>query len=176
MLLIYGGEAVADAPALRTGGVPLVPDGFVWPECRECEGAMQFLAHLPLEFRVVAVFLSQNDPGMCDDWDATAGGNRAFLFTGQLAVASISPEGETVLGAVTALDIHPTPTGDVPVPERVLGRLGGEPHWLQDDETPNCPSCGTRMTFTAEIEEGHDFSAVSLRPRCANTCLHTTQA
>lgn len=28
MLLIHAGQTVADAPAPRTGGVPLVPDGF----------------------------------------------------------------------------------------------------------------------------------------------------
>ncbi|MCF3135717.1 hypothetical protein [Streptomyces olivochromogenes] len=28
MLLIHDGETAADAPGLRTGGVPLVPEGF----------------------------------------------------------------------------------------------------------------------------------------------------
>ncbi|MEV6897718.1 hypothetical protein [Amycolatopsis sp. NPDC051372] len=84
MLLIHDWQTTADAPTLRTGGIPLVPDDFVWPRCRKCGGAMQFLAHLPLEIGVVAAFFCQNDPGMCDDWDATAGANRAFLFTGEL--------------------------------------------------------------------------------------------
>lgn len=155
MLLIHVGEAVADAPELRTGGVPLVPDGFVWPMCGECGGPLQFLAHLPLDLGVVSVFFCQNDPGMCDDWDATGGANRAFLFQGQLGAATVPDVGETLLGAVTALRPHPV---DVPTAEPVLGRLGGEPHWIQGDETPDCPSCTARMTFTAELEEGSDFA------------------
>jgi hypothetical protein len=139
----------------RTGGVPLVPGGFVWPKCRECGGAMQFLAHLPLPFGVIAVFFCQNDPGMCDDWDAAAGGNDAFLLSGSLSPAAVPAEGETLLGAVTALRPHPA---DVPTEELVLGRLGGEPDWIQGDETPDCPSCAARMAFTAELEEGHDFA------------------
>lgn len=163
MLLIHDGVCAADAPAPRTGGVPLVPEGFVWPTCRSCEGPMQFLAHLPLDHGVVAVFFCQNDPGMCDDWDATAGGNQAYLFpgestgesTGQLRPATVPTEGETLLGAVTALRPHPA---DAPTQEPILGRLGGAPDWLQNDETPVCPRCSTRMTFTAQLEEGHDHT------------------
>ncbi|WP_406091562.1 hypothetical protein [Streptomyces sp. NBC_01013] len=155
MLLIHDGETAAGAPTPRTGGVPLVPDGFVWPACRACEGAMQFLAHLPLDTGVLSVFFCQNDPGMCDDWDATAGANRAHLFFGDLTPATVPADGETLLGAVTALRLHPA---DEPTQEPVLGRLGGEPEWLQDDEFPDCPGCAGRMTFAAELEEGHDFA------------------
>ncbi|MDX6328614.1 MAG: hypothetical protein QOI83_997, partial [Streptomycetaceae bacterium] len=43
---------------------------------------MQFLAQLPLDDGrgVLAVFVCQNDPGMCEDWDPVAGGNRALVF------------------------------------------------------------------------------------------------
>lgn len=153
MLLVHDGATAADAPVLRTGGVPLVPEGFVWPKCRACGGAMQFLAHLPLDTGVVAVFFCQNDPGMCDDWDASGGANHAYLFAGELTAAAVPAEGETLLGAVTALRCHPV---DTPTDEPVLGLLGGEPDWLQNDETPNCPGCAAPMAFTAELEEGHD--------------------
>ncbi|MEW2130422.1 hypothetical protein [Streptomyces sp. NPDC005435] len=135
--------------------MPLVPEGFGWPNCRECGGPLQFLAHLPLDTGAVAVFFCQNDPGMCDDWDAAAGANRAFVFQGPLSAAAVPAEGETLLGAVTALRPHPAGT---PAAEPVLGRLGGEPDWIQNDETPDCPSCATPMTFTAELEEGTDFA------------------
>lgn len=156
-----GADTAADAAVPRIGGVPLVPEGFVWPDCRACDGAMQFLAHLPLDGGAVAVavFFCQNDPGMCDDWDATGGGNRAYLFTGELKPAAVPAEGETLLGAVTALRPHPA---DTPTQQPVLGRLGGEPDWLQNDETPDCPRCATPMAFTAELEEGDEAAA------CAN--------
>ncbi|MFH8839528.1 hypothetical protein [Streptomyces sp. NPDC017868] len=158
MLLIHGGTTTVDAPVPRTGGVPLVPDGFVWPRCGECGGPMQFLVHLPMPFGVVAVFFCQNDPGMCDDWDATSGGNAAFLFRGELAPAAVPPEGETALGAVTALLPHPE---HAPTRRPVLGRLGGAPEWLQDDETPVCPACARHMAFTAQLEEGHDYATAA---------------
>ena len=48
MLMTYAGIAAPDASGTRTGGVPLTPPGFEWPRCRECEGAMQFLAQVRL--------------------------------------------------------------------------------------------------------------------------------
>jgi len=39
----------------------------------------------------------------------------------------------------------------------VLGKLGGEPTWLQGDETPACPACGHDMRFVAQLEEGPDW-------------------
>jgi hypothetical protein len=155
MLLVHDGTAEADAPVLRTGGVPLVPDGFVWPDCRACGGPMMFFAHLPLDRGVIAVFLCQNKPGLCEEWDATAGANRAFVFSGPLSAATVPAGGETLLGAVTALRPHPE---DSPTEEPVLGWQGEAPHWLQGDETPACPSCAARMAFTAEFEEGADFA------------------
>ncbi|MFJ9821531.1 hypothetical protein ACIRU3_41065 [Streptomyces sp. NPDC101151] len=116
---------------------------------------MLFLAHLPVDIGVVAVFFCQSDPGMCDDWDATGGANHAYVFTGELTPVAVPAKGETLLGAVTALRCHPA---DSPSEEPVLGRLGGAPDGLQDDETPDCPRCAARMAFTAELEEGHDFA------------------
>lgn len=140
-----------------------MPQGFVWPRCRTCDGALQFLAHLPAGDGAVAVFLCQNDPGTCEDWDPAAGGNRAYVFTGALTPAAVPVEGETQLGAVTAL--RAVPDGG-PAPERALGRLGGEPGCLQGDETPHCPSCAAPMTFTAQLEEGsrpHDLGELRRR-------------
>ncbi|MFD6417146.1 hypothetical protein [Streptomyces sp. NPDC060194] len=158
MLLIDGGPAPADTVGMRTGGVPLVPDGFVWPVCAECGGNQQFLVHLPLDSCVVAVFFCQNDPGMCDDWDPASGANRAYVFDGLLAPAAVPADGETQLGAVTAL--HPHPDGE-PAPATVLGRLAGDPDWIQNDETPACPACTEPMTFTAQLEEGADHATAA---------------
>ncbi|MFC8827560.1 hypothetical protein ACFT9I_19720 [Streptomyces sp. NPDC057137] len=170
-LMIYAGEADPRSPSLRTGGLPLVPDGFTWPKCRECAGAMRFLAHLPLEAGVVAVFMCQNDPGMCDDWNATAGANRAYLFDTEplaLTPASPPPDSETLLGAVTAISPRQLDTPDYGKAigtftattggsgQEILGQLGGVPLWIQNDETPHCPACATPMNFAAQLEEGYD--------------------
>ncbi|WP_328399338.1 hypothetical protein OHS70_21010 [Streptomyces sp. NBC_00390] len=173
-LLIYDGAIADDAPARRTGGVPLVPDGFSWPLCRTCKGAMQFLAHLPGEEQVVSVFMCQNDPGLCEEWSPADGGNRAYLFPhGGLAPAAVPPEGETSLGAVSALRTESVEEQDYfdavqawvaaghEDESPVLGALGGEPYWIQDDETPNCPSCSHRMDFAALLEEGRDHNTAA---------------
>ena len=39
----------------------------------------------------------------------------------------------------------------------VLGQLGGQPSWVQADETPACPGCAAPMSFAVQLEEGHDY-------------------
>ncbi|MGA4843425.1 hypothetical protein [Streptomyces sp. G45] len=172
-LLIHDGAADPLAPTPRTGGVPLVPEGFAWPECGECEGAMQFLAHLPLDTDVVAVFQCQNDPGLCDEWDATGGGNKAFRFAAEGLVPAVVPEeGETRLGAVSALRAERVAADGFAEaldqwadgggePRLVQGQLGGAPAWVQGDETPDCPACTAPMAFAAQLEEGHDHATAA---------------
>jgi hypothetical protein len=116
---------------------------------------MQFLAHLPLGAAAIAVFFCQNDPGMCDDWSATSGANRAYVLAGELVPVTAPAAGEVLLDTVTGLKVEPESAS---AESRALGRLGGEPEWIQDDETPGCPSCSTPMTFLAELEEGHDWA------------------
>jgi len=169
-LLTYARDVPADAPVLRTGGVPLAPDGFAWPTCAECGGAMMFLAHLPVDAGVVSVFMCQNDPGLCEEWDPAVGGNRAYLFPADAALHAVAPpaEGETALTVVTGL--QPTPVAEDSYPAAMkawtdsgndrrdtLGQLAGDPHWLQADETPTCPDCEQRMKFAAMLEQGRDY-------------------
>lgn len=167
-LLTYAGSTTPDAHTPRTGGVPLVPVGFEWPVCRTCGGAMMFLAHLPSAEGAVAVFMCQNDPGLCQEWDPAFGGNAAYVFTGALVAAVVPAAGETRLAEVSALE-----TSDVDAAgyttaregwaaatgrsvREALGKLGGAPEWIQGDETPVCPGCGAPMDFGVQLEEGRD--------------------
>lgn len=140
------------------GGVPLVPRGFEWPRCRSCVGAMQFVAHLPFESGTISVFYCQNDPGMCDEWDAAAGGTRAYVFSGPLFPAGVPDDGVSCVRGATGLRLLPDGS---PMQAPVVGRVGGEPEWLQNDETPLCAVCVSPMTFTAELEEGPDFATAA---------------
>ncbi|MFF4810949.1 DUF1963 domain-containing protein [Micromonospora chersina] len=78
-LMIYAGSAAADASGARTSGVPLAPLHFEWPRCRECEGPMQFLAQIcladadPGSAGLLSIFMCQNEPGLCEEWEAAAG-------------------------------------------------------------------------------------------------------
>ncbi|MEW1603326.1 DUF1963 domain-containing protein [Streptomyces sp. DH-12] len=178
-LMTYAGPVDDRAPVTRTGGVPLVPAGFTWPRCAECAGPMQFLAQVPADApgaqgaeaaeHVLSVFMCQNDPGLCDEWDPVAGGNRALVFPrAGLAPAPVPEEGETLLPETCGVDR--TAVDAVSYSEArdrwaqasgrpvrdVLGGLGGAPAWLQGDETPVCPSCARAMSFVAQFEEGRD--------------------
>ena len=170
-LLVHDGDAPEDAPGNRTGGLPLTPDGFTWPTCAECDRPLQFLAQLLLDDdnRLLVIFQCANDPGLCDEWDANAGGNRAYLFDNQdLRPAPAPPGGETGLGEVSAIKTEPPCNDEYDEAiaawaartgrsrREVLGGIGGEPSWLQSDETPACVDCARPMRFAAHLEEGHD--------------------
>jgi len=137
---------------------------------------MQFLAQvmpgdLGLDGRqgVLSVFMCQNDPGLCEEWDPVAGGNQALLFPPDGLRAAVVPPGQaTTLGEVCAVRSVPS-DGDYDEarvawaeregrPEQdVLGQLGGQPSWIQNDETPACPECAAPMSFAVQLEEGHDY-------------------
>lgn len=181
-LMTYAGPADADAMVTRTGGIPLVPAGFDWPECAQCSGPMQFLAQVLVDdldshegstqrglCGVLSIFMCQNDPGMCDEWSPNDGGNRALLYPREgLAPASVPEKGETLLAEVCGITYVPmqligydeacnrwAQEGDRQSRD-ILGQLGGEPAWLQNDETPVCTLCSQPMRFVAQLEEGHD--------------------
>ncbi|GLY95128.1 hypothetical protein [Actinoplanes sp. NBRC 103695] len=170
-LLTHDGDAPEDAPGNRTGGLPLAPAGFTWPTCAECDRPLQFLAQLLLDDdrRLLAIFQCANDPGLCDEWDANAGGNRAYLFDNQdLRPVPAPGGGETGLGAVSAIRTEPPAEDDYDEAiaawaartgrsrREVLGGIGGEPSWLQFDQTPSCVDCARPMRFAAHLEEGRD--------------------
>lgn len=165
-LLTYAGPAAPDAPGPRTGGVPLAPAGFAWPVCATCGGNMQFVASTPVDAEHgVLVFLCQNDPGLCDEWDPRSGGNAAVLVSGDLRPADVPATGVTTLDEVSAIALVDHPGDDYETARAtwgegrrrdVLGQLGGRPSWLQGDETPECPGCASPMAFVAQFEEGHD--------------------
>ncbi|MFF0553243.1 hypothetical protein ACFYUL_30275 [Streptomyces sp. NPDC004311] len=154
--LLDGGPVAADAPVSRTGGVPLAPAGTVWPVCRACAGPLQFLAQLVLDAGVLALFMCAHRPGGCAQWNPSAGGNLALLLPAGGLVPVPVPRGADpevlALGAVRAALAAPAVTAG----RAVLGVLGGEPDWLQYDETPGCPGCARPMEFAAGLEEGPD--------------------
>jgi hypothetical protein len=173
-LMTYAGPVADEAPTTRTGGVPLVPADFAWPTCATCSGPMQFLAQVLTEEHAVSIFMCQNDPGLCDEWDPAAGGNRALVFpASELAPAQVPAKGETRLPEASGIDtlvIDGLPyetareqwanTSGRPRRE-ILGQLGGAPSWLQGDETPACPSCDQPMNLVTQLEQGLSRSEIN---------------
>jgi hypothetical protein len=54
------------------------------------------------------------------------------------------------------LSIDWTPAAKGQDPEPWVAQLGGEPRWIQGDETPVCPVCDTRMDFVAALPAKDD--------------------
>jgi hypothetical protein len=82
--MIDGGVVADDSRVSRSGGVPLAAPDFAWPACVTCGGPLQFLVQLfpddvPGRDHLLLIFVCQNDPGMCDEWEPFSGGNRAYL-------------------------------------------------------------------------------------------------
>jgi hypothetical protein len=155
-LMMDAGPTEADSPAMRTGGLPLLPLGSEWPTCVECDAPQQFLAHLPLPAGpTLAVFMCMDDPGMCAAFVPGSGANAVVFVAGEVTPLAAPEDGVTGLDDVTAITLaatddvydYPLPSGDV------LGQFGGEPTWIQHPETPDCPECGQTMGFVLQLEE-----------------------
>lgn len=155
----------------RFGGTPMVPPGFAWPACRVCRGNMQFLCTIAEEAppRRHLVFMCQNRPGLCEEWDPDYGGNAVVRCdAAQLRPADLPAQGEVLAAARHAARVVAVEAADYWAARDawaeansgrvldVLGQIGGEPAWQQADETPACNDCGQPMRFVAQIEEGPD--------------------
>jgi hypothetical protein len=190
-LLINAAPPAASEIATRFGGHPLVPSTipFAWPTCRTCQGFMQFLAQLlvPGEAgvpdRLLLLFMCQNDPGACNEWEPDGGANLVQVHTLPQSFSAMSPppdSGPTLRASVNGAIVDTTSAADYDSardrwpsehgkgPREVLGQLAGAPSWLQGDETPVCAACQDRMRFVAQLEEGPDHkTAMNFGGGCA---------
>jgi hypothetical protein len=116
------------------------------------------------------LFMCQNDPGCCNEWEPDGGGNSVLIVAGALAESAVVPTGgvtltETAYGTSVVssqLDNYEAArqawaesTGNSS--REVLGQLRGSPVWIQSDETPTCDVCGNTMRFLAQLEQGPDW-------------------
>lgn len=165
----------SESPTAETafGGLPSAPNGSMeWPVCKSCEGNMQFLGQLSdsESERLLLLFMCQNEPGMCDEWDANEGGNKV-LSVPKSGLDLVQPpkQGEVLRSTRYGAKVVEQPESDYDAarsawaatngvsPRDVLGQLKGIPTWVQGDEVPFCDSCGNPMHFFAQLEEGPDW-------------------
>ena len=154
------------------GGLPVqnIDEEFQWPSCKSCKLPMQHLGRIELNGDLLQLFMCQNNPGMCDDWDSNAGGNAVIVTTPKhLQVVSEPNDGVTNRETEYSAEIVEVEEEDYDEarsnwaekntvsPREVLGQIGGNPAWLQNDETPNCEQCGKPMSFVAQLETGPDW-------------------
>jgi hypothetical protein len=163
-----------ESPSDKTmfGGKPSASSNpFEWPKCQSCQGNMQFLGQIQVSpEQLLLLFMCQNKPGTCDEWDPNLGGNKV-VSVGIKNLQLVSPPdgGETL--RPTRYGAALVQSGEQDYDEartqwasasgkparKVLGQIGGEPSWLQNEETPTCSSCSNPMQFFAQLEQGPDW-------------------
>lgn len=149
LLGAFRSDLTAPLVSSRLGGLPAVHDGFNWPTCAEHDEPMQFTAQLEYDGSLILVFICQADPGSCPSWDPDAGSNAAIVVGGRdlhPAGRPASPSGTAVLtGEPWLLGVHQVGADDyyeALIEARadgvtVAGQWGGNPAWIQNDETPD---------------------------------------
>lgn len=131
---------------------------------------MQFLGQIvdkgAASRTVLSLFMCQNEPGLCDEWGPRGGGNAALVLDlAEPTIATVPKSGRTLRGLRYSTDVKLVEADDYFLAiagleadhshnETVLGQLGGEPSWIQGDETPECDAHGKSMRFVAQLEEG----------------------
>lgn len=162
------------APSDKTmfGGQPSAPAGALeWPTCACCDGPMQFLGQIRTAAQeLLLLFMCQNDPDGCEEWDPYTGGNKVIVVdTADLQCMTAPPSGQTTRDTRYSAQLLQTDKLDYnearaqwasangQSPREVLDQIGGTPAWLHDEETPDCQACGNPMPFVAQLEEGPDY-------------------
>ena len=171
-LLIYSPDN-DESPSEQTkfGGKPSAPPNTVeWPKCQSCHGNMQFLGQIRAsQEQVLLLFMCQNDPGACGEWDPNSGGNKVIsVLPKNLQLISPPDVGETLRATRYGAVLFQSDAQDYEeardqwasknnkTPREVLGQIDGEPSWIQNEETPICDFCSSSMQFVAQLEEGPD--------------------
>ncbi|WP_405400814.1 hypothetical protein [Maribacter sp. Asnod2-G09] len=149
------------------GGLPVkgVDQDIKWPKCETCSSEMEYQGKIKTDIGLELIFMCQNDPGMCDEWDANEGGNKVLVIADE-NLEYFNPETETnttrnTAYSATIFEIEADSYDEArekceESPRDILGALYGEPDWIQNDETPNCDCCDEKMRFVAQLEEGPD--------------------
>lgn len=133
---------------------------------------MQFLGQLrPSESeRLLLLFMCQNEPGLCDEWDPNGGGNKVLSVAADNLELVLPPtQGEVIRPTRYGAKLIEQPEPDYDSarsawaanngisPREILGQIGGIPAWIQSEEIPICASCGKSMQFVAQLEQGPDW-------------------
>jgi len=154
------------------GGLPVKSgdQNFDWPVCKSCQLPMQYLGRIATDIGLEQIFMCQNNPGCCNEWDSESGANTVLITDSScLNCASAPTNGEVVRNCehgakIVEIDAEDYDEARLKWKEesglgmrQVLGQVYGEPQWLQNDETPTCAGCGNKMRFVAQLEQGPNW-------------------
>ncbi len=170
--LIINKDEPNDLSESNFGGKPVTNRNkeFDWPFCYSCNLPMQYQFRISTKLGLEQVFMCQNEPGCCDEWNADGGGNKVIVVEPNDLKCVEPPENGDTLRATDhgsliveyeAEDYDEARSAwaaeNEVSPRKVLGRLSGEPSWLQDEEVPKCSKCNNEMNFAAQLEQGPNW-------------------
>ena len=157
------------------GGLPTMPRGtpFTWPVCKECSGYLQYLGRIAIPAdekrpdRFALMFLCNNNPGLCEEWDPDAGGNYVLIVPARnsepLKTAPADSAFRKPLYGASIVSVY-EPDYDLAraawaesnsvSPRQVVGLFRGNPGWIQSEFFPTCSACNEPTQFLAQVEEG----------------------
>lgn len=181
-LLVYSQQG-GDISATSFGGYPVKnsAEDFSWPACAYCHLPMQFLGKIAHDAHLYQIFMCQNDPGVCEEWDPNDGANKIIVTKPtRLEYVSAPSDGESLREIEYSASLVPIESENYEEARNlwadqnkqelrmVLGQMGGAPWWVQGDETPVCDSCQQPMRFLAQLEEGPEHNtAMNFGNGCA---------
>lgn len=167
-LLIYDDSKSSAPEQTGFGGFPVkeINKTLEWPRCKTCHSELQFLGKIETDLGIEMIFMCNNDPGMCDEWDADGGGNKVIIV-GKENLEFFKPTDVETSVRDTEYGVKIIETVDADYDtarenwegkqREVLGQLCGKPSWIQGDETPECDCCKKTMRFVVQLEEGPDY-------------------
>ena len=135
---------------IKLCGLPNILESDI-PLCKECGSKMSFIYNISTNKASLLVFQCTSNPGMCDDWDANSGANKVLYWDKTVTIDKAKGFIE-----IQNSEFDDDKYEDMSINNKnCIGKFGGSPLWLQNDETPIC-NCGKSMTFVSQIEErGH---------------------
>lgn len=138
-----------DAEATRLGGQPSWLEGPSWPVSRSTGEPMWFIGQFRIQGRAdggrLAYVFMTNAAGYADDaWEYDAGENAVIVQPGGTIPGFVSVSSDST-GPTCGLAAFPEPCKD---PAFEFNRIGGDPVWMQADETPE----GGQWRLVAQLD------------------------
>ncbi len=172
---------------LKFGGSPIFHEEIEWPKCQTCGQELDFLAQIPLDtpiqfssqYATAYIFMCPgkfDDKGwlMCPTWQPNAGANHVILQKKKehSILHFHNSEYPDYIVNLQYVEEPQIDTSDFRLSDEILEaihpetKLGGVPFWLQNNETPKCPKCGSDMKFVSQLQAqlNGDFPADGILP------------
>jgi hypothetical protein len=157
---VTASRAPSHDPVSKLGGTPWLPAGASWPRCGACGEPMLFAAQLA---RGEALPLRRHDLVSVFFCERCGPDGAAVLLssTSEGATGEPAPRASMREYRIEVKAFKDKPDEETAAKSSFATKLGGFPRWVQDDGTPICAHCGSRMVCVAQIDPSVDEMLVA---------------